>query len=62
MSSNPKVRKTTSNPRTDKPTKRFKANLAQLDTYSSTIALNQMLMTHAKEQYESRKTTHIKTA
>jgi hypothetical protein len=61
MLKNPKVRKV--NPDKPKaPTKRFKANMATLEAYSSTSALNQSLMSTVKQFYENRDITNIKTA
>ena len=62
MSKNPKVRKSTSSPGPAKPTKKFKANMTTLDTYSSTRALNQTLMSTVKKLYETRDITNVKTA
>ena len=60
--SKPRVRKTPSSPQKAKPTKKFKANMATLDAYSSTSALNDTLMKTVKHQYENRDITNIKTA
>ena len=60
--SNPRVRKSPSSPQTAKPTKQFKANMAALDAYSSTNALNDALMSTVKEMYKTRDIRHIKTA
>mgnify|MGYP000332252344 FL=1 len=60
--SNPRVRKSPSSPQKAKPTKQFKANMAALDAYSSTIALNETLLSTVKELYKTRDITNIKTA
>ncbi len=52
--SNPRIRKSPSSPQTAKPTKQFKANMAALDAYSSTRALNEALMNTVKGMYENR--------
>ena len=60
--SNPRIRKSPSSPQKAKPTKQFKANMVALDAYSSTIALNETLMSTVKELYKTRDITNIKTA
>ena len=45
-----------------KTTAQFKRNVASLDRYSSTKALNQTLMTLIKSQYENRDITSLQTA
>ena len=60
--SNPRIRKSPSSPQKAKPTKQFKANMAALNAYSSTIALNETLMSTEQELYETRDITNIKTA
>ena len=60
--SHPKVRKATSSPRTAKPTNKFRTNMATLNAYRSTNALNQSLITTVKKLYETRDITNVKTA
>ena len=52
--SKPRIRKSPSSPQNAKPTKQFKANMAALDAYSSTIALNEALMKAIKLSHETR--------
>ena len=60
--SNPKIRKSPSSPQTAKPTKNIKTNMALLDAYSSTNALNDTLMKTFKGLYKNRDITNIRTA